>query len=307
MHKTRLIVGCGYVGERVAKCWRNRGDRVLAITRSPDKAIRMRDQKWEPVVWDWLQDDSGPISRMPRLDTVLIAVSHAPVEGIPAEETHTRGLARLAPSILSASPEAKWIYLSTTGVFAAVDDGSWVDEESPVGPTRPGSVAALAGERWIESHLTSAHRVVLRPAGIYGPKRVPRWDAIRNALPLKVDPDSYLNLIHVDDLAMVIDWAAEAPLGDAERGDERGNSATPIDNLYCVCDGNSPRRRDYYQTIADWMHWPAPIFDTDSQRQSRSEGNKRVCAEKLLRNLPTPLQYPSYREGLKSLMSEIPS
>ena len=47
-------------------------------------------------------------------------------------------------------------------------------------------------------------RVTLRPAGIYGPDRVPRWEAIRDETPLQVDPESYLNLIHVDDLAETI-------------------------------------------------------------------------------------------------------
>ena len=289
MHKTRLIVGCGYVGERVANRWKNQGDRVLAVTRSSSRASSFERRGWEPLIWDWLDPQSHLPASLPPLDTLVIAVSHAPVEGLPPESTHRMGLERLGASIAEKSHGARWIYLSTTGVFAPVHDGSWVDEDSPVGPNRPGSIAALAGEQWIAGNITSAHRVVLRPAGIYGPGRIPRWESIRDRIPLRVDPDSYLNLIHVDDLAGVIDVVA---------------NASQVSTLYCVSDGRSPTRREYYQTISDWLRLPDPIFDPNTERQSRSEGNKRVSPVKLHRELPIQFDYPSYREGLKSLLGE---
>jgi nucleoside-diphosphate-sugar epimerase len=205
---------------------------------------------------------------------------------------HRLGLDRLRSSVAEKARDARWIYLSTTGVFAAVQDGSWVDEGSPVGPTRPGSIAALSGENWVEQNITLAHRVVLRPAGIYGPMRIPRWEAIRDRVPLRVDPDSYLNLIHVDDLASVIDVVANTP---------------EFSSLYCVSDGHGPTRREYYEMISKWMGLPSPIFDLDSKRQSRSEGNKRVNPAKLLREMPIQFRYPSYREGLPSLLAELMS
>lgn len=292
MHKTRLIVGCGYVGERIAHRWKNRGDRVLAVTRSEARAKDFASRGWEPLVWDWLDRSSRLPESLPRFDSILIAVSHAPVEGTPPESTHTVGIDRLWSALADGSPDARWIYLSTTGVFAPVVDGSWVDERSPVGPTRPGSIAALAGERWLENRMTSVQRVVLRPSGIYGPGRVPRWESIRDRIPLRVDPDSYLNLIHVDDLVTAIEAVADSSHASA---------------LYCVSDGRSPTRRDYYQTISEWMNWPEPVFDPHAQRQSRSEGNKRVSPKKLLDELSIQFAYPSYREGLQPLLSELGS
>jgi nucleoside-diphosphate-sugar epimerase len=292
MPKTHLIVGCGYVGLRVATRWKMRGDRVLAITRSATKAESLAGLGVEPVVWDWLGCEPLQTERLPRFDSILIAVSHAPAEGVPVEQTHTLGLARLVPSVQAVSLESRWIYLSTTGVFAPVSDGSWVDERSPVAPSRPGSIAAWAGERWIEEQISSAHRVVLRPSGIYGPERVPRSESIRDGVPLRVDPDSYVNLIHADDLASAIERVADA--------------STPSP-LYCISDGCSPTRREYYQTISDWMHWPAPVFDASAERSSRSEGNKRVCPEKIIREMSLRFAYPNYREGLRSLLSELSS
>jgi nucleoside-diphosphate-sugar epimerase len=290
--KTRLIVGCGYVGGRIAQCWRSRGDRVVALTRTQDRAAFLRRNGLEAIVWDWYSDPSEGAPEFPDVDTVLIAVSHAAVPGIPPTETHRRGMGRLLDCLGPLATRARWIYLSTTGVFATTQDGSQVDEDSPLGPTRPGSIAALEGERWMESNITSAHRVVLRPAGIYGPDRVPRWESVRDSVPLQVDPDSFLNLIHVDDLVTVIAHVADR---------------LTLSHLYCVCDGNSPRRREYYQAIADAKGWPPPIFDPGAQRQARSEGNKRVSPKRMLDELPIEFKYPSYREGLRALLEGVSS
>jgi nucleoside-diphosphate-sugar epimerase len=197
----------------------------------------------------------------------------------------------------SARAEPRWVYLSTTGVFAptgSVNHGAeWVDESSAVGPVRPGSIAALGGEDWINKSLSEEDRVILRPAGIYGPDRVPRWQAIRDQKPLEVDPASYLNLIHVSD-------------------------------------GKSPTRQEYYEWISQWMGLPLPVFaeggelpsrelptetttgepmigmqDRVSKKNrpvSRSDSNKRVSNRKLVAELNLQFQYPTFRQGLQSLM-----
>jgi len=315
--KARLVLGCGYVGARVARNWHDSGDRVFAVTRSHERALEFRQRGWEPILWDWL-DGPMPSAALPEgLDTILISVSHAPVAGLPPTETHVQGLDRLAQWGGDSLNRSRWIYLSTTGVFASEIGGGWVDEDSPVAPTRPGSVAALCGERWLERHIPKGQRVILRPAGIYGPGRVPRWDAVRDAVPLQVDPESHLNLIHVDDLVSVICRVADGQ--------------TPS-SLYCVSDGHSPTRREYYGAISDMMGWPAPIFASSEanppatsspatpspatpspaatvapRRAARSEGNKRVSPRRLSEELQVEFAYPSFREGLRSLLMNLPA
>ena len=48
----RLIVGCGYLGSRVASRWVEAGSRVLATTRSADRAATLRRLGVEPVIVD---------------------------------------------------------------------------------------------------------------------------------------------------------------------------------------------------------------------------------------------------------------
>lgn len=305
---SRLIVGCGYVGMRVASLWLRQGDSVFAITRSNSRVNELRQFGIEPIVWDWLSGERlvsnawrTVFEQEPKaLATILVSVSHSPQLGLPPIETHTRGLNHLA-SLLEITPgwdmkrtQTKWIYLSTTGVFGPSPQGGWVDENSPVSPERPGSIAAWAGEQWIASHVLEDMRVTLRPVGIYGPDRVPRWGAIRDQTPLQVDPESYLNLIHVDDLAETIHAVS---------------STNMQSSLYCVSDGTPVRRREYYEYIATLGNWPNPIFEPPKppgaeRVSSRSDGNKRIRNNRIQAELAVPLKYPSYREGLKSLFDQ---
>jgi nucleoside-diphosphate-sugar epimerase len=339
MKSVRLIVGCGYVGSRVASCWLANGDRVLAITRTEERAVELRAAGIEPIVWNWLSQPLPTELPPVPLATLLIAVSHSPPPGQLPETAHAVGLENLWRWVqsqeIAVSPcgiqrdMPRWIYLSTTGVFAptgsATREADWVDESSAVGPVRPGSIAALGGEDWINKSICAANRVILRPAGIYGPDRVPRWQAIRDQKPLEVDPASYLNLIHVDDLVAAILAVADHP--------------APSD-LYCVSDGNSPTRKEYYEWISHSMGLPLPVFVPSGEQPnrespnrespnresptktatgepmirmqdgaslqnrpvSRSDSNKRVSNQKLLAELNLQLRYPTFRQGLHSLI-----
>ncbi|AMV30681.1 NAD dependent epimerase/dehydratase family protein [Pirellula sp. SH-Sr6A] len=310
----RLIVGCGYVGMEVAKTWLAKGDRVLAVTRSASRASELRHSGIIPIIWNWLEAPGEAflrewrgISLAESISTVLIAVSHAPVEEVPHSESHTRGLEELRQLLAKGETEdasvsqerVRWIYLSTTGVMSGVNDGSWIDEQASVQPQRPGPIAAAAAEEWIARNHADGDFVVLRPAGIYGPGRLPNWQAIRDQTPLGADPDSYLNLIHVKDLADTIVYFSEH---------------TPKHSLYCVSDGNPVPRGDYYRFIAELGGFPEPRFASREMSGSlsasgasealrskppRSSVNKRIDSRRLLSELPFRFRFEDFRSGLQ--------
>ena len=299
---TRLIVGCGYVGMRVADAWLKRGDRVFAITRSASRAGELRDSGIEPIIWNWTVGGAptGDLTELvpSELTTVFVAVSHSPQVGVAHTESHTRGLNHLESLLQTMgwsgkeNTTTKWIYLSTTGVFAQSSPGDWVDEDSAVLPERPGSIAAWSGEQWIAKRIANDMRVVLRPVGIYGPGRVPRWESLRDRVPLQVDPGSFLNLIHVDDLAATIEAVSLTDMRSS---------------LYCVSDGNPVRRQDYYTFVSKLGNWPEPIFEPREPPGSdrvalRSDGNKRVRNGRIQSELAVVMKFPSFREGLRSLL-----
>ena len=53
-----LIVGCGYLGERVGKCLVDRGERVFGTVRSAVRAGQLDHLGIEPIIADVVQPES---------------------------------------------------------------------------------------------------------------------------------------------------------------------------------------------------------------------------------------------------------
>ena len=70
----KLIIGCGYLGGRVARAWLDRGDHVSALTRSHRRAEVLRAAGIEPVIGDVL--DPASLSKLPDVETLLYAVGY---------------------------------------------------------------------------------------------------------------------------------------------------------------------------------------------------------------------------------------
>ncbi len=287
-----LIVGCGYLGQQVARLWNEQGLRVFALTRSKDSAERLAQHSIQPIVVDWYAKDRR--SMLPSVDQLFISVSHAPVAGIQASDTHVLGLRNLFAQL--GSIPSRIAYLSTTGVYETCDDGRWIDESGPVRPNRPGSVAALAAERWLIENLPVDQVCILRAAGIYGPGRIPRLDKLLAGEPIEVDPESFLNLIHVEDLAHV----AIALL-----------NAHKTNGVYNVADGQPPLRCDYYRFIANFIGaamptFRKPVFQSNvleaTTYRRRGEGNKRISNQRIVESLDYQFFFQDFIAGLTPLL-----
>ena len=48
----KLVIGCGYLGHRVAERWRRQGHEVFVVTRSRERALRFVADGLTPVVAD---------------------------------------------------------------------------------------------------------------------------------------------------------------------------------------------------------------------------------------------------------------
>lgn len=104
-------------------------------------------------------------------------------------------------------------------------------------------------------------------------------------------PDSFVNLIHLSDLVdVILELASRRTLFD----------------LYCVSDGMPPTRQEYYSYVAKLGKYREPIFAPESSSaMSRSDSNKRISSKRLLDEIKRPLSFPTYREGLESLLAEL--
>ncbi|MCG8586891.1 MAG: SDR family oxidoreductase [Pirellulales bacterium] len=284
---SKLIFGCGYLGSRVARLWRDAGEEVIAVTRSKGRAEKIQADGIRPIVADINDRDS--LGELPAVDTVLFAVGYD--RSIPADQrrsigdVYAGGLANVLDA-LSHDIE-RVIYISSTGVYGN-SGGDWVDEDTPCEPTREGGRACLAAERVLEEHELGARGIILRLAGIYGPNRVPRLKELAQGEPIEVSADGMLNLIHVDD-------AARAVVATAER-------ATPP-RTYCVSDGNPVLRREWLREAAQVLDLPEPKFvqPDSNDTQSRASSSKRIRNDRIVRELEFSFALPSYREGLRQI------
>ena len=278
-----LVVGAGYLGrELIRQC--PGGQTVAATTRSATKLPRLAAAGATAVRFDW--NDSRTYRNLPAAHHVIVAVSHDPGGGVDRMANMVGGFSRLLRHFEQTSgPEVALTYVSTTGVYHQ-GGGAWVDENSRARPRRDGGRAHLAAESRLRAVLGERPWTILRLAGIYGPGRLPRLDAVRRGEPIASDPDGFLNLIHVAD-------AAAAALACA---------GGPPKRLYVAADNEPVRRSQFYATIATMIGAPPPVWTDPGQVQSRSDSNKRVWNRAVRRDLLPKMQFPTFREGLGSLL-----
>jgi len=283
---SKLIFGCGYLGERVGKLWRAAGENVCVVTRSDQRASALRAEGFQTLVADVTQPNT--LQNLPPAETVLFAVGYDRTQADSIHNVYAGGV----QNVLAALPTSvkQFIYISSIGVYGPAG-GDWVDETTPPCPLRDGGRASLAAER-----LLGKNSVLLRLAGIYGPGRIPYLDKLQAGEPIAAPSRGWLNLIHVDDAASTVlaaeSWAKTQAVGP---------------HVFCVSDGQPVVRGDYYREVARRIGAPEPQFvepDPTSPAAARASADKRICNKKMIRTFNPSLAYPSYREGLASILGE---
>lgn len=284
---TKLILGCGYLGKRVALRWLAMGHTVVATTRDDAHAAELRALGLESQTVDVTQP--ATLHGLPSAETVLFSVGYDPKCGRSRRQVFVDGLR----AVLDALPAdtGRILFISSTGVYGDAQ-GAWVDEDSPCRPMREAGAALLEAERILFAHRLGARAIVLRLAGIYGPDRLIHRRELLAGKPIAVASDAWLNLIHIDD-------AVEAILAAAERGKPP--------RVYLVADGHPTDRRTYTRRAAELMGLPAPIFAEvpPGQLSGRHDGSsKRVSSARLRTELGVALKYADFNAGVAAALRE---
>lgn len=271
-----LIVGCGYLGRRVAARWLRAGKRVIALTRGNTEALSA--DGIEPIVADIL--DHNSLKGLPLAKTVLYAVGWDRHSGTTMREVFLRGLNH----VLDTLPDCeRFIYISSTGVYGQTD-GGLVDETSLTEPIEASGKVVLDAEQLLLEKRPDA--IVLRFAGMYGPNRLLRRNPLLAGEPLIGDADRLLNTIHIDD-------GVDAVLAAESRGVKS--------ETYNIADDEPTTRRAFYNLLAELLHAPPARFD---HRAEPGQPHRRVSNGKAKLTLNWQPQYPNYRVGLPIAVRE---
>jgi nucleoside-diphosphate-sugar epimerase len=204
--------GTGFIGGRLVDRLTDRGDDVVALVRSPDKAAQLREQGVEVVEGD-LSSEEAIREGVRGCDAVFHVAAQYKI-GIPASErdamweANVRGTER----VLDAATEAgvpRIVYVSTVAVFGNTD-GQVVDENY----YRNGDdFLSCYDETKFRSHQVALDRiskgapiVIVQPGGVYGPGDHSELgniiDQTRSGkLKMLMFPETGFNLVHVDDVA----------------------------------------------------------------------------------------------------------
>src|SRR5258708_7010534 len=269
----KLIIGCGYLGRRIAKLWIAEGHQVFATTRSEAKAHELRQIGVEPVLCDVLNPQS--LIALPSADTVVHCIGLDRASGRTMRDVYVRGLS----NVLTRLPKPKrFLYVSSTSVYGQTQ-GEEVDERAPTLPMEEAGKIVVETERTLRGALPEA--VMLRFAGIYAPGRLLRRQTIQKDEPIVGDPEKWLYLIQVEDGAAAV-LTAEA---HAQGG-----------GVYNIADDCPVRRRDFYNSLARVLGAKKPTFvlpSPDVPLPSHATANRRIVNRQLHEELRMILRYPS--------------
>ncbi len=138
----KLIVGCGYLGLRVARRWMAAGHAVTGVVHSAVSAEWLNSEGVRPIVANVTQPST--LRDLPAAETVLYAAGYDPAGETSRSAVYVDGLRAVLDAV---SPQVRRVILiSSTGVYAELG-GGWVDESSPCQPLSESGQALLAAER----------------------------------------------------------------------------------------------------------------------------------------------------------------
>ncbi|WP_244500739.1 NAD-dependent epimerase/dehydratase family protein [Methyloceanibacter marginalis] len=189
----------------------------------------------------------------------------------------------------------EWIgYLSTVGVYGD-QHGSWVSEETVPKPNSPRTEARVQAEQaWLDFGEEIGVPVhVFRLAGIYGPGRSV-FDKLAEGTARRINKDGQVfSRVHVEDIARVL----EASIARRARARSTTSPTT-----------SRPHPGDVVAHAAKMMGVEPPpeidFEDADLSPMARTfyQGSRRIGNALIKSELGVELRYPTFREGLVSLM-----
>lgn len=277
-----LVYGYGFSGSALARRLIAQGWDVAATARSNTARHAADGVTAIPV-----DDRSALVEALKTTQAILVTA--------PPQAYGCPGLNSLVPALAEAGAFPDWIgYLSTTGVYGD-RRGGWVNEQSKLAAQSVEGARRVGAERdWLEVGQGMGLTVtVFRLPGIYGPGRS-ALDRLRAGEARRiVAPGQVFSRIHVDDLAAGLHASIQRPRAGG---------------VYNLCD-DEPAPNSEVIAYAAGLLGQAPPSEIPLAEANLSAAamrfyaeSKRVSNARAKGELGWLPAYPTYREGLRSIL-----
>jgi len=269
-----LLIGCGDLGQRLAKNLFQMGQEVHSMRRRAEQLPGWMN----PITQDLLQLKNP--ERLEGFDWIYLILAPTEHSLKTYQKTYLEGCQHLAQLLcqMRTLPQ-RVVYVSSTRVYAQAN-GEWVDEQSPVNASDEKSEVLIQAEQVIQA-LPIA-KTIIRFSGLYDPLQAYLVQAIRQKQVFS-DVSAYTNRIHRDDASRFLAYL---------------HSLAQPESLYLATDSEPVLKQAYLEWLAKALK--ETIHFKPEQNKPSPKGKK--CANQRMLSTGFKLLYPSYREGYQSLL-----
>jgi dTDP-4-dehydrorhamnose reductase len=278
--------GLGFSAQVLAERLNQEGWQIAGTARDKANVERLQAKGYEVVRFTGEPGNQDIVSLLDGTTRLLLSIPPGH-DGDPVLAHYREQIAALG--------SLQWIgYLSTVGVYGD-QQGRWVDETTKPAPNSERTKARVEAEKaWTAFGEEIGRAVhVFRLAGIYGPGRSV-FDKLRSGTARRIRKNGQVfSRIHVEDIASVLEASMLRPRAGA---------------IYNVADDEPACPGDVVAYAAELIGVPpppeVPFEESDLSPLARNfyEGSRRIANARMKSELGVKLRYPTYREGLASLL-----
>ncbi len=302
-----IIIGCGYLGNRLLNALKKRKlcaiDNMTALVKTQSSQEQCEQAGIRAIALDMDNADEHLPDNFPIAHALIYYFAPPPSHG--TEDTRARNFLKQLSSL--AVPPDKIVLISTTGVYGNCH-GQWVNEETPLNPSLDRARRRYDAEQQFQhfckekscreksckeksSHEKKVSLVILRVSGIYGPGKLP-LKRIKAQTPVVREEDSpFSNRIHADDLLEVC---------------IKAGSMNEVEGIFNCADGHPTTMCDYFMKVARANNLPKPpTISLEQAKEKLSAGmlsymkeSRRIENKKLLSHFKLSLKFPDLDKGL---------
>jgi len=282
------ILGCGYVGTRLAKAALAADRPVKVAGRSTGKLAKLQEHGAVVKYLDaGIVKNIAPVCSGTSGGTVVFSIP--PVTLLPPGQVIKAAL----QAAYGCGAEC-FIYFSSSGLYGAdPDDDVWIDEDTPIALDDPPMKDIGTNEEAIQQCTFDRLRVVtLRLAPVYGPGRGVRSRLDKGDYKLLDDGRHAISRIHVDDVVGAV-FAAE------ERAETK--------STFLLADDEPTTQLAYAQWLCDRMgkSLPPSRAQLEPGKQRVAHRNRKIRNTRMKEVLGVTLRYPTFREGEAAIEAEL--